>query len=124
MSGSLRYDCQFLALKARNVISKAKRKPFTVHEAKEIGDKLGLDWAQTDIKQFQRGMNAELEDGTYNPVPNFASDDPILVSKVVRAHLKESPDYYARWARMEEKAELAHNSQHTITQADEATEDE
>jgi hypothetical protein len=106
-----------MELKGRSM--KEKRKPFTAHEAKEIGDKLGIDWAQTDIKQFQRGMNAELEDGTYNPVTNFASDDPILVGKVVRAHLKESPDYYARWARMEKKAEHDHGSQNTITRAEE-----
>lgn len=92
---------------------KAKRKPFTFAEARTIGDKLGLDWAQFELKQFHLGLNAELADGTYNPVTNFASDDPILVGKVVRAHLNESPDYYVRWARMEKKVERAHNKQPT-----------
>jgi uncharacterized protein DUF5661 len=97
----------------------SKRKPFTAREAKEIGDKLGIDWEQTDSKQFLLGMNAELADGTYNPVTSFASDDPILVGKVVRAHLKESPDYYTRWARMEKKASLNHASKRTSTASDE-----
>jgi hypothetical protein len=102
-------------------MAKAKRKPFTAHEAKEIGDKLGIDWEQTDVKQFQRGMNAELEDGTYNPITKFASDDPILIGKVVRTHLKESPNYYARWARMEKKAERDHDNQPTTTQTEQTT---
>ena len=102
----------------------SKRKPFTAHEAKEIGDKLGIDWEQITQEQFRRGMNAELKDGTYNPVTNFASDDPILVGKLVRAHLNESPDYYTDWARMEKEAQRAHDSRRAITQLEEAAADE
>ena len=97
---------------------KTKRKLFTAREAKEIGDKLGIDWEQIDIRQFHRGMNAELEDGAYNPVTNFASDDPILVGKVVRAHLHESANYYIEWAKMEKKAEREHSSKPRIVQED------
>lgn len=99
---------------------KTKRKLFTAREAKEIGDKLGIDWEQIDIKQFHRGMNAELEDGAYNPVTNFASDDPILVGKVVRAHLHESANYYTEWAKMEKKAEREHGRKPIIGQGDES----
>src|SRR5690242_17230670 len=101
-----------------NIMRKTKRKLLTAREAKEIGDKLGIDWEQTDIKQFHRGMNAELEDGAYNPVTNFASDDPILVGKVVRVHLKESANYYIEWAQMEKKAEREHSSKPIIAQGD------
>ncbi len=97
---------------------KTKRKLFTAREAKEIGDKLGIDWEQIDIKQFHRGMNAELEDGAYNPVTSFASDDPILVGKVVRAHLNEAANYYSEWARMEKKAEREHSRKPSIGQGD------
>ncbi|MCX6050343.1 MAG: hypothetical protein NT075_35045 [Chloroflexi bacterium] len=56
--------------------------------------------------------------GTYNPVTNFASDDPIRVGKVVRTHLNESPDHYTQWAQMEKEAEQAPKGKHTITQVE------
>lgn len=93
------------------MMSNSKRKPFTLAEAKTIGDKLGMDWAKFDVKQFRTGMNAELADGTYNPLTSFASDDPLLVGKVVRAHLKEALDYYPQWAQMEKAAAHAHGVQ-------------
>lgn len=99
-------------------MAKPKRKLFTLVEAKIIGDKLGIDWTKFDVKQFRTGMNAELADGTYNPVTSFASDDPILVGKVVRTHLNESPDYYTQWAQMEKEAEQAPKGKHTITQVE------
>jgi len=98
---------------------RSKRKSFTMTEAKTIGDKLGIDWEEFDVKQFRTGMNAELADGTYNPVTSFASDDPILMGKVVRAHLNEFPDYYTQWAQMEKEAEQAKDGKHTITQVEE-----
>ncbi len=97
----------------------SKRKPFTIAEAKNIGDKLGIDWETFDVKQFRLGLNAELADGTYNPVTSFASDDPIMIGKVVRAHLKEFPDYYTQWAQMEKEAERNPNAQHPISQVEE-----
>ncbi len=100
-------------------MSNSKRKPFTAAEAKTIGDKLGVDWEKFDVKQFRIGMNAELADGSYNPVTNFASNDPILIGKVVRAHLKEFPDYYIKWAQMEKAAARDHRSKQTIIQSDE-----
>jgi hypothetical protein len=90
-------------------MSNTKQKSFTLAEAKQIGDKLGIDWATFDVNQFRIGMNAELADGTYNPVTNFASADPILVGKVVRMHLNETPDYYTQWAAREKAAELEHS---------------
>lgn len=90
-------------------MSNSKHKLFTLTEAKEIGEKLGLNWEKFDVNQFRTGMNAELADGTYNPVTNFASDDPILVGKVVRAHLSKFPDYYTQWAKQEKAAGLEHN---------------
>lgn len=90
------------------MMSKNIRKEFTLAEAKVIGEKLGIDWKEFDVKQFRLGLNAELEDGICNPITNLVSDDPILIGKVVRAHLKETPDYYTHWAEMEKAA--AHES--------------
>ncbi|MEZ4870062.1 MAG: DUF5661 family protein [Caldilineaceae bacterium] len=84
-----------------------KHKKFTLKEAKAIGDKLGMNWTIFDIKQFRLGLNAEVKDGAYNQLTNFATDDPILIGKVVRTHLNESPDYYTHWAEMEKEAEQA-----------------
>jgi hypothetical protein len=95
-------------MKERKMGAKTKYKQFTLAEAKAIGDKLGIDWEVFDVKEFRIGMNAELASGTYNPVTNFVSDDPILVGKVVRAHLNEFPDYYTRWAEREREEALAH----------------
>jgi hypothetical protein len=89
------------------MVAKTKRKQFTAAEAKIIGDKLWINWEQFDLTQFRLGLNAELADGTYNPMTNFASDDPILVGKIVRAHLNEFPDYYTQWTQMEKEAKLA-----------------
>lgn len=80
------------------------RKKFTLAEAKVIGEKLGIDWKQFDAAEFRLGMNAELADGAVNPMTGFATDDPIVIGKVVRAHLNEAPDYYTQWAEMEKAA--------------------
>ncbi len=84
--------------------TKTNPKPFTLAEAKVIGDKLGIDWTVIEPKQFCLGLNAERADGAYNPVTSFASDDPILIGKAVRTHLNEFPDYYTDWAQREKEA--------------------
>jgi len=88
--------------------SKTTKKPYTLAEAKAIGDKLGLDWNVFTVKQYRIGLNAELADGVYNPMTSFASEDPILIGKIVRSHLNESPDYYTQWAQMEKTATRNH----------------
>ena len=50
---------------------------------------------------------------------SFASDDPIMIGKVVRAHLNEFPDYYTQWAQMEKEAERDPDAKHPITQVEE-----
>ena len=88
--------------------AKTTKKPYTLAEAKAIGDKLGLDWNVFTVKQYRIGLNAELADGVYNPMTSFASEDPILIGKIVRSHLNESPDYYTQWAQMEKTATRNH----------------
>lgn len=95
------------------MMSTAKRKPFTLAEAKEIGEKLGIDWSAFDIKQFCLGLNTERAQGTYNPVTHFVSNDPILIGKVVRAQLSKSPTYYTDWVQHEKEAEQTYGNKHT-----------
>lgn len=82
---------------------------FTIEEAKEIGEKLGVDWSKWDIEQFRMGLDVELEHGTISPPTNVTNDDPILTGKIALAHLNEFPDYYTRLEEMEEEAEKFFN---------------
>lgn len=81
--------------------AKSKQKQFTRAEAKQIGDKLGMDWDIVDLGEFWLGMNTEYANGVYNPITKFATDDPILIGKIVRTNLHEAPEYYTRWLEEE-----------------------
>lgn len=79
---------------------------FTKDEAKQIGDKLGIDWDKFDLEQFRMGLAVELEHGTlWGDATNVTKDDPLVTGKIVWAHLKEIPDYYTRLNKMEAEAE-------------------
>lgn len=80
-------------------------KHFTTEQAKEVGDKLGIDWKAFDVEQFRMGMDVELEHGARDPETNVTSDDIVMTGKIAWAHLKEFPDYYDRLEVMEEEAE-------------------
>jgi len=85
----------------------AKREHFTADEARQIGERIGIDWSSApfDIEQFRSGMNVELEHGLSGPATNVTDDDPVVTGKIALAHLNEFPDYYTRLGRMEEEAE-------------------
>jgi hypothetical protein len=81
------------------------KKHFTAKEAKQVGEKLGIDWKKWDVEQFRMGMDVELEHGTVDPHTNVTNDDPIMTGKIALAHLNEIPDYYTRLDKMEREAE-------------------
>ena len=54
------------------------KKNFTTEEAKEIGEKLGIDWSRFDVEQYRIGLDVELEHGKIDPHTNVTGDDPIL----------------------------------------------
>jgi len=81
------------------------KKAFSIDEAREIGDKLSIDWNKFDIDQFRMGLEVELEHGSHDPETNVTNNDPILTGKIAWAHLKEIPDYYTRLDKMEKEAE-------------------
>lgn len=80
-------------------------KKFSAEEAKEIGEKIGIDWSKFDVEQFRRGMDVELEHGTEDSNTNVTDDDPLVTGKIALAHLNELPDYYTRLDKMEEEGE-------------------
>jgi hypothetical protein len=81
------------------------KKKFTVEEAKEIGEKLGVKWDKFDVEEFRKGMDIELEHGTVNSVTNVTNDDPLLTGKITLVHLNEIRDYNTRLLKMEEEGE-------------------
>lgn len=80
-------------------------KKFSPDEAKQIGDQLGIDWAQVDLEEFRMGISVELEHGTHDPETNVTDDNKILTGKIALAHLREFPDYYTRLEILEAEAE-------------------
>lgn len=83
-----------------------QRKSFSLEEAIQIGNILGIDWKNVKFKpqDFMMGLNVELEHGRRDPYTNVTGDDPILTGKIALAHLNEFPDYYIRLAKLEKEA--------------------
>ena len=80
---------------------------FTIEEAREAGERIGIEWATSafDVEQLRMGMDVELEHGTRDLETNVTDDDLAITTKIARAHLNEFPDYYSRLAVMEADAE-------------------
>jgi len=77
---------------------------FSLTEAKQIGDALGIRWDTCDFEEFVLGLSIELEHGRRDPETDVTHDRPLLTGKIAWAHLKEIPDYYTRLAVMEHDA--------------------
>lgn len=77
---------------------------FSLTEAKQIGDALGIRWDTCDFEQFVLGLSVELEHGRRDPKTDVTHDEPLLTGRIAWAHLKEIPDYYTRLAVMEDDA--------------------
>lgn len=82
------------------------KKSFTTEEAREIGERLGIDWSKFDVEQFRMGMDVELEHGSVDANTNVTNDDPLMTGKIALAHLNEFPDYYTRLEKMEKEGEM------------------
>ena len=80
---------------------------FTTEQARDVGERIGIDWASApfDVEQFRAGMDVELEHGRRDPATDVTGSDPVVTGKIALAHLNEFPDYYTRLARMEAEAE-------------------
>lgn len=86
-------------------------KIFTIEEARQVGNLLGIEWTRFDVEQFKNGMNIELEHGKRSSATNVTNDDPLATGKIALAHLNEFPDYYSRLYEMEKQAEAYWNAQ-------------
>ena len=74
---------------------------FTTHEARVIGEQIGVNFNTIDLEQFRLGLAVELEHGKRDPVTNVTNDDPLVTGKIAWAHLKEIPDYYTHLNALE-----------------------
>lgn len=80
-------------------------KDFSLQEAKEIGDIIGVDWNEVDLNEFRMGLAVEMEHGSmFGSETDVTGDDPIDTGRIALAHLYELPDYYTQLIRMEEAA--------------------
>jgi hypothetical protein len=77
-----------------------KKEPFSLNEAKQIGEAFGIDWNEFDVEQFRMG----LKKWSLSTTPE-TWENTLLSGKIVLAHLKEFPNYYTRLAKMEKEAE-------------------
>ena len=80
------------------------KKEFSLEEARNIGEQIGINFDDYDIDEFRRGLAIELEHGSHDPETNVTNGDPLLTGKIAWAHLKEIPDYYTRLEKMESEA--------------------
>jgi hypothetical protein len=80
-------------------------KHFTLGQAREIGDRLGIKWGSITVEQFRMGLEVELEHGLHDPHTNVTGDDPFVTGKIALAHLNEFADYYTRLEKMEREAQ-------------------
>ncbi len=83
----------------------ATKRKITTDEVLGIAKKLGIKWDKFDVKQFEMGMDVELEHGLVSPETNVTGDDLLTTGKIALAHLNEIPDYYTRLLKMEQDAE-------------------
>jgi len=87
----------------------SSKQHFKTEQAREIGDKLGIDWRSFNVEQFRMGLDVELEHGLIDPSTDVAGNDPILTGKIALAHLNEFSDYYSRLEKMEREAKKEHD---------------
>ena len=88
----------------------ATREGFTVEEARQVGEQIGIDRSSApfEVAEFRAGMDVELEHGVHDLATNVTDGDAIVTGKIALAHLNEFPDYYVRLGKMEEEAGGGH----------------
>lgn len=66
----------------------------SMEEARQVGARLGLNWAQVDPEQFRHGLEKELARSRRSRGIGVTYADLILMGKIAWTHLKETQDYY------------------------------
>ena len=72
--------------------------------AKEVGNKLFVDWKKVNVKTLAAGMNVELEhEGTLKTLGVAQKDLFKAAAQIALDHLAEDPQYYVKLKKMEAK---------------------
>lgn len=71
--------------------------------AKDIGNKLGIDWKKIPLQQFKMGLKVELEHGSKDKQTDVTHNNAVKTGKIAWAHLKEDPKYYTKLKKVEKK---------------------
>jgi len=74
------------------------------NQAKETGDKIGINWNKIQLAEFTKGLAIEMEHGTRYKDTNITNNNLEMTGKIAWAHLKEFPDYYTRLEKLETQA--------------------
>jgi hypothetical protein len=85
--------CKALKIRDWTLLKKAEVMP---EEAKAILAELNVTDMNISLKNFQLGLEVELEHGIRFTEANVTNNHPIITGKIVLAHFKESLDYYQR----------------------------
>lgn len=80
-----------------------KKRKFSKNEAKEIGDKIGVNWDEIDLNEFRMGLSVELEHGKLCSKTNITDDNEEMTGKIAHIHLIELKNYYTLLHKMEKK---------------------
>jgi len=95
--------CAELKIRDWTLLKKAE---VLAEEAKAVLAELETGSLNIKIKDFQLGLEVELEHGIRFPEANVTNNHPILTGKIVLAHFKESLDYYQRLEVTEIEGEI------------------
>jgi hypothetical protein len=71
-----------------------KTKTFTQKQARDIGDRIGVNWKRIPLEEFRMGLDVEMEHGLITPCTNVTYDEANMTGMIALAHLNERPDYY------------------------------
>jgi hypothetical protein len=69
----------------------------TKEEAKEIGDRLGVDWNRFPLEGLRKGIEVEFEHNS----------DIVGAARIALEHLMESTTYYEDLEKMESKEKIS-----------------
>jgi hypothetical protein len=85
--------CKELNIRDWTQLKKAK---VAIEEASVILVKVNIGDLDIAVKDFQQGLEVELEHGIRYSGANVTNNHPILTGQIVLAHFHESLDYYKR----------------------------
>jgi len=72
------------------------KQPVSFEQAKELGDKIGINWGDIDINEFRRGIEIEMEHGDDGGQTDVIGHSLEKAARIALAHLLEVSDYYTK----------------------------